>query len=1011
MAEPQEKQAAGFALVKTIPDPCFGELALLQSVSDPSFRILMKEFKAAKSRAFDAAIGSFEKRTANPPAGLVKLLDVKLQTAGPEEEGHLKLYFEEFAPSIAEVAQNCINTSSPFSHYETTCIMYGVVEGLRSLQDKGLAHGHLHPSSILYDQRSRQAKLFSTQDAFVTPSKAFNNLKKFYSEGKPCYSSPAFFDQVLKGSLDHEVSLIKEDVWALGMVLLELSTGLSAQNFYKSSGFDLELLKERSTMLEELIGSQNSLLPSVLSFMLTIDEIDRPMPADIIENLPPLESIIAFMENGADRQTGQQGQETPQDPPLNERQSERESQNNWRLQNQPKDSEQFRHHQNRAEYDEPEYYDGRNSNGFKDHLNLSEERNWENKEQKETYQEKEHHQERQDYQQTSKFQEETEEHHQYSEQREGYAQYQSDRHEEAQFQNDRFEEENKELQLSWTAERHMAEKDKRKGEGEEREYGQDTPQPNSDWNSSPRSKPKLSQAGSDPWVPQVIYSPMPYVASQPSAREPSLDLYSDRQAQESSRIQKGHESLGIQKGQELTGFSRGPVITEGQSVQEGPGNQGLSRAILLPGTKDVPGGQIFHEDPRGPYVQGGQSASDGQVLEKEKLRRLSLYSSHTPDLSENQIPTPIGQTQFFASSQAWNFDQRLAAGEIPRFVASAGQTNIRPSALQPPRIVTKTSLSGQQIPAAQFNAASRASQTFGMSGLKSSNPFSLSGSSVAGVSNVQLSPAVFATRSFSSTGTITRGPPILPARIENSRPSLAPTRIENSRISLTPTRVGQSRLSLAPTRLEQPRASILRPPITPTYSSARAVVRGAHIVLPPISAEEAARRKFGQSNRPSELHHAFGNIEFAYSLLDPFAQPQVPSSHLPTQRPSHISFNPYHQLQPQMLSHPQANPQIFHSQIQPQIIHHQPQVHLQPQINSQPRLFSQRVLTQPQIHPQEIQAHQTRGVYQHPISLHQGGMSEPRFSFMAQNQRIHPAISYTPVNQALGSLRQPQLRA
>ena len=1011
MAEPQEKQTTGFAQVKTVPDPCFGELALLQSVSDPSLRILMKELKAAKSRAFDAAIGAFEKRTADPPTGLVKLLDVRLQTAGPEEEGHLKLYFEEFAPNIAEVAQNCIKTSSPFSHYETTCIMYGVVEGLRSLQEKGLAHGHLHPSSILYDQKNRQAKLFSTQDTFVTPTKVFNNLKKLYSEGKPCYFSPAFYDQVLKGNLEHEVSLIKEDVWALGMVLLELSTGLSAQDFYKSSGFDLELLKERSTMLEELIGSQNSLLPSVLSFMLTIDETDRPMPADIIENLPPLESIIAFMENGADKQTSQQEQETPREPPLNERQSEMDSHSNWRHQNLQKDSEQFRQNQIGAEFDEPEYYDGRDSNGFKDHLNLSEERNWDNKEKKESYQEKELHQEGRDYQRSSQFQEETEKHHQYYEQREEHAQYQNDRFEEAHFQDDRFEEENRKLQQSWTADRHMAEKEERKGEGEEREYGQDTPQPNSDWNSSPRSKPKLSQAGGDPWVPQVAFSPMPYVAPQSSAREPSLDLYSDRQAQESSRIQRGNEGLGIQRGQELTGFSRGAVITGGQSVQEGPGNQGVTKASLLPESKDVSGGQNIHEDQRGPHVQGGQSASEGQALEKEKLRRLSLYSSHTPDLSENQIPTPMGQTQFFASSQAWNFDQRLAAGEVPRFVASAGQNNIRPSALQPPRIVTKTSVSGPQIPAAQLNAASRASQTLGMSGLKSSNPFSVSGSSAVGVSNVQPPPAVFATRSFSSTGTISRGPPILPARIENSRLSLAPTRIENSRLSLTPTRVGQSRLSLAPTRVEQPRVSMLCPPIAPTYSSARAVVRGAHIVLPPISAEEAARRKLSQSNRPSEVQHTFGNIEFAYSLLDPFVQPQVPSSHLPTQRLSHISFNPYHQVQPQILSHPQMNSQIVHSHFQPQIVHHQPQVHLQPQISSQPRIFSQRVYTQPQIHAQQIQTHQTQGVYQHPISLHQGGMFEPRFSFMAQNQRAHPAMSSKPVAQGLGSLRQPQLHA
>lgn len=307
----ESQKAGGFALVERKTDPCFGEISVLEDSSSGK-RVLKKEFRSRKTKIFESLLPRLKEIEKRPETHLARLIDFGIDS--DEEGSHvLKLFFDDTGPSMAEKGE--------FSHVELTIVMYNILEALSQLNKEKSSHGRVTPHAISFSQTHRTATLLSTYDLFATPKKLLELYGQLVTSGRPHFLSPGVFEKLLASQTEFEFSPAKEDVWGLGLTLLELGTARPISALYGSAGFDFDGLKKQIDELQNKFEGENSLLPSAVSVMLNLDEAERPTAEEVYSGLIPFEEVIAFLNSSSKPQesayTDSRTKSQPQHPKSN----------------------------------------------------------------------------------------------------------------------------------------------------------------------------------------------------------------------------------------------------------------------------------------------------------------------------------------------------------------------------------------------------------------------------------------------------------------------------------------------------------------------------------------------------------------------------------------------------------------------------------------------------------------------------------------------------------------------
>ena len=321
----ESQKGGGFELVGRKADPCFGEISVLEDSSSGK-RVLKKEFRSGNAKLFETLLPRLEEIERRPETHLARLIDFGMDS---DEEGSniLKLFFEDTGPSMAEKGE--------FSHVELTIVMYNVLEALSQLNKEKSCHGRVTPRAISFSQTRRIATLLSTYDLFATPKKLLELYSQLVTSGRPHFLSPGVFEKLLASQNDFEFSPAKEDVWGLGLTLLELGTARPISALYGSAGFDFDGLKKQIDELQNKFEGENSLLPSAVSVMLNLDEAERPTAEEVYSGLIPFEEVIAFLNSTSKPQNS-----APSDSQIKSQPQQPRS-NNFSQGDQQKNSESY----------------------------------------------------------------------------------------------------------------------------------------------------------------------------------------------------------------------------------------------------------------------------------------------------------------------------------------------------------------------------------------------------------------------------------------------------------------------------------------------------------------------------------------------------------------------------------------------------------------------------------------------------------------------------------------------
>lgn len=170
-----------------------------------------------------------------------------------------------------------------FSSSELTDFLYQGLEGLEHLHNSKLNHGDIRPQLIGFNRGAGEIKLL---DRLADPSPLEKAQSSNIINKKELYMSPELYRKLTGKNKTLKYSADKNDLYSLGLSLVCLGSGESAQSAYRPNGdFDQSKIDEMLSSLDHKVGAENPFLMTVLRSMLAANEVDRPDFKQLRENM------------------------------------------------------------------------------------------------------------------------------------------------------------------------------------------------------------------------------------------------------------------------------------------------------------------------------------------------------------------------------------------------------------------------------------------------------------------------------------------------------------------------------------------------------------------------------------------------------------------------------------------------------------------------------------------------------------------------------------------------------
>lgn len=284
--------------VRKTQDPRFGEVTIYQEPKSKSL-IACKSFNFNDEKLARELMGICQGISKLNSPYICRLLDFGCEMNKELcSSSFIVNQFYEF-PHI-DLKKETINRDKHvrfFNNDELLQILYQQIAAMKMLEENKLFHGDLRPLYIGLNRDLFTSKLILQSDDIKNKRDILQIQQNHYKFNDILYLSPQLYEAIASNNLKIYFDPIKEDMFALGLIMLELSTGLLLQDLYgKNLKFDFKSFDYVLKAFKEMFSDEeDQLFYSTVLTMLEIDVRDRPGFIEISKRMPPYEVVKEYI--------------------------------------------------------------------------------------------------------------------------------------------------------------------------------------------------------------------------------------------------------------------------------------------------------------------------------------------------------------------------------------------------------------------------------------------------------------------------------------------------------------------------------------------------------------------------------------------------------------------------------------------------------------------------------------------------------------------------------------------
>ena len=223
-----------FTIVNTYEDPRWGQVKIMENRQNHQ-RVLVVERRVDNEVLLTREVNHAERRLRLNNSGLLELKDYSTRKV-PElctTYYVIRYYYEEIPTDLQKEILERKKRNMGFSDQELTYILYNCVDAGKRLQENKIAHGDISPLRIGFMPNPLCTKLIDKENYNET---AFQSQTVRLMSGKPIYMCDEYYGSAVKNKIAANCPEVKNDVFMLGLCLLEAGNMESVQNIYNKSG-------------------------------------------------------------------------------------------------------------------------------------------------------------------------------------------------------------------------------------------------------------------------------------------------------------------------------------------------------------------------------------------------------------------------------------------------------------------------------------------------------------------------------------------------------------------------------------------------------------------------------------------------------------------------------------------------------------------------------------------------------------------------------------------------------
>lgn len=284
--------------LKPAKDPRYGNVVLYNDPSNGAVYTRKDKVFLNKKQVKQVAL-DIQNRISNPNLFYVAPMTYEFeQVSIPDSSSShgqkvapvMKLFMPYPHDTLDKELQMRIEKSNPLNNKQITYLMYDIMYGMYHLQTLGYNHGKFGPEFV-----ARTTTGYAILDDPMYYQYDVINLKR----RKYWYLCPKAFEcAMLKKKAGTNYDLVKSDVFAFGLVMLEAAIQMDIDDIYgdpESKSLDVDALDQLITVMENRY-SENNLVVSTIKKMLSFDEKERPDFKEMVERMPAYQMIKNYFE-------------------------------------------------------------------------------------------------------------------------------------------------------------------------------------------------------------------------------------------------------------------------------------------------------------------------------------------------------------------------------------------------------------------------------------------------------------------------------------------------------------------------------------------------------------------------------------------------------------------------------------------------------------------------------------------------------------------------------------------
>ena len=289
------EEARQYKPLKKLNDPRFGEITILKNAGSGRIIFVKEKIATSKSEATEDLNNLRERSDLNHP-NILPLVNYTCEVKKELCSTHyiVRAYYDFPRTDVYKEELERRKNVAEFGHLDLTHLVYQSLNGLDNVHSRGYAHGDIRPQMIGFDGSINNYTLLDRLGDQ-------NNFEKCQSNNiinnKDLFMSPELYSK-LKAKKKINVDAQKNDLFALGMTVLQTGNHESVRSVYNSDGTINTLsLNEKVMDFDNRHSAANPFLCNIVKTLLQQDPENRPTVRELKDSMP---SYVDFKKNEAD---------------------------------------------------------------------------------------------------------------------------------------------------------------------------------------------------------------------------------------------------------------------------------------------------------------------------------------------------------------------------------------------------------------------------------------------------------------------------------------------------------------------------------------------------------------------------------------------------------------------------------------------------------------------------------------------------------------------------------------